>query len=67
MLSNELYNLMQQCVQENQSLWRIQHMYNEDAGDCESCNGWWEKMKQDKEQHIEDLKTMIKEHLDAGK
>lgn len=65
MLSNELYNLMEQLVQENKSLWRIHHMYGDDADDCESCNGWWEKMKADKEQHIADLKAMIKEHLNA--
>lgn len=65
MLDNELYNLMQQLVQENQSLWRITNMYQDDAADCESCNGWWKKMEEDKEQHINDLKAMIKEHLNA--
>jgi len=49
MLDHELYNLMQQIVQENQSLWRIENMYMDDAGECGSCNGWWDKMKADKE------------------
>jgi len=65
MLDNELYNLLQQIVQENQSLWRIKKMYKDNAGDCDSCNGWWDKMEADKEQHIADLKEMIKEHLNS--
>jgi len=65
MLHNELYNLCAQIVQENKSLWRIQKSYGDDAGTCDSCNSFWQNMKKDKEQHVAELKKMIKDHLNS--
>ena len=65
MLDNELYNLMAQIVEENKSLWRIKNMYLGEAQGCGECGSFWEKMKEDKEQHITELKELITEHLNA--
>lgn len=63
MLDNHLYNLMQQCVAEHKSLWRIKNDYPGDSADCGGCSDFWQKMIKDKEDHIEELLKMIKEHL----
>lgn len=63
MLDNHLYNLMAQMVQENKSLWRIKNQYLRDADNCEDCKKLWEKMAADKQQHIDELKRLIKDHL----
>lgn len=63
MMDNHVYNLMAQLTEENQSLWRIKKHYKDDAGDCEVCAGFWEKMEKDKEEHIREISGMLKEHL----
>jgi len=63
MTDNHLYNLMHQMVQENKSLWRIQNMYKNDAGDCQDCKAFWDKMEKDKEEHIQELTQLIKKHM----
>lgn len=64
MLDNHAYNLMNQLVEEQKSLWRIKNMYQKDAGDCAECGSFWEKMETDKEEHIQDLLSLIKGHLE---
>ncbi|MBD3329990.1 hypothetical protein GF354_00495 [Candidatus Peregrinibacteria bacterium] len=63
MVKNELYNLLIQLTEELKSLWRIEKMYDEDSGDCTECQEFWDKMKKDKEEHVEELKGLIKKHL----
>jgi len=63
MLDNHIYNLMNQLVVEHKSLWRIKKMYKEDAQGCDDCIAFWEKMEQDKENHINELSELIKNHL----
>lgn len=63
MLDNHNYNLMAQLVEEHKSLWRIKNQYMEDAGACAECKEFWQKMVKDKEDHIEELTKMIKNHL----
>ncbi len=63
MHENHVYNLLEQLVTEHKSLWRIKKMYREDAGDCEKCLAFWEKMIDDKEEHISELTGLVKEHL----
>ncbi len=60
---NHIYNLMEQLVQEQKSLWRIEKNYPSDAGDCESCKKFWEEMKEDKKEHIAEMTEMLKNHL----
>jgi hypothetical protein len=63
MHDNHTYNLMSQIVQEHRSLWRIMNEYKKDAGDCETCKAFWEKMEKDKDDHIKELNEMIKNHI----
>jgi hypothetical protein len=63
MLDNHLYNLMIQLVQENKSLWRIRNKYLKDAEDCADCQKFWEKMMEDKQDHVNELLGLIKGHL----
>ncbi len=62
MLDNNTYNLMAQITEESQSLWRIRNSYMNDAGPCKECMDFWEKLANDKEQHIKDLESLILEH-----
>jgi hypothetical protein len=62
-MENHVYNLMNQMVQEHKSLWRMREMYMEDAGECESCKEFWQKMIDEKENHISELERLIKAHL----
>jgi len=63
MLKNHEYNLLLQLAQEHKSLWRIKNEYLKDAGGCEECKKFWEKMEKDKEDHIKELTGLIKKHL----
>lgn len=65
MLSDHLYNLMAQITEESKALKRIRENYQKDHGGCDSCAAFWDKMEKDKEEHVEELKGLIKEHLDA--
>lgn len=64
-MSNTLYNLMNQAVEESRSLKRISEMYCDDASSesKDECKMFWEKMKKDKEEHIEELLGLIKQNL----
>lgn len=64
MFNNNLYNLINQLTQEHKSLWRIKNEYKKDAEDYPKCLEFWNKMERDKEQHIEELKELIKSHLE---
>lgn len=63
MQENHIYNLMNQMVQEHKSLWRIKNEYIKDAGDCEECKKFWQKMEAEKEKHVQELEVLIKKHL----
>ena len=63
MLDNSLYNLMIQIVEENKSLWRIKNMYKKDAHHCNDCEKFWGDLEADKEQHVADLKVLLKKHM----
>jgi len=63
MLKDELYNLMNQLVEESRSLKRIDEIYPGDAAECEECKVFWGKMKKDKESHIEELMELVKKHV----
>lgn len=63
MLHNHLYNLMAQMVEENKSLWRIQHKYLIDAADCPECQTFFQKLAQQKEEIVSELSSLIKAEL----
>lgn len=62
MYDNNLYNLMNQCVQEHKSLWRIKEQYVKDA-QAGNSEAFWKKMVADKEEHIAELTELIKQEL----
>lgn len=63
MFDNHLYNLMNQLTEEHKSLWRIKEMYKKDTGGCADCKMFWEKLEKDKEEHIQELRALVKSHL----
>ena len=63
MIDNHLYNLMMQVVAESKSLLRISSKYHTDAGECDECKAFWQKMQKDKEAHISELSALIKNHM----
>ena len=63
MLSNHVYNLMKQLVQENKSLWRIKNNYKNDAAACASCAEYWDKLEKDKEQQVKELTELVRNHI----
>lgn len=63
MFDNNTYNLMTQMVEEHKSLWRIKNMYKKDAQNCKECVDFWNKLEKDKEDHIQDLTKLIKDHV----
>ena len=65
MFDNNLYNLMNQMVQEHKSLWRVQNMYLKDAKGSDDCIAFWKKMEQDKKDHIQELQLLIQKYMEA--
>lgn len=63
MMDNHTYNLAQQLVQENKTLWRIDNHYLEDAVECDRCKALWEKIKKMKEETMKDMSDLLKEHM----
>ncbi|HJX23131.1 MAG TPA: hypothetical protein VJ574_01800 [Candidatus Bathyarchaeia archaeon] len=63
MLENNLYNLTQQMTIENKSLWRIRNMYKKDAEGCPECLKFWKALEKDKEEHVKELRELLKKHL----
>jgi hypothetical protein len=63
MQSNHVYNLMKQFVQEHKSLWRIKRNYIKEARGHNDAVAFWKKMEKDKEEHVRELKALIKKHL----
>lgn len=64
MLTNHLYNLIEQLSTESQSTWRMKK-YMEDAINCPECLAFWEHLTLDKEKHIADLTERIQKHMSA--
>lgn len=63
MFENATYNLMVQLVQENKALYRIKHHYLTDCEGNEAEAAFWQKMEQDKTEHIQELTDLIKQRL----
>jgi hypothetical protein len=63
MYDNNLYNLFAQIVEEQKSLYRIRNMYKKDAEQCKECIDFWNYLEKDKEEHINKLLELIKDHI----
>jgi len=57
---------MLQITQEQKCIWRIGRYYISDAGDCEECKAFWEKLKNQKEQDIREMQGLLKKHMETG-
>ena len=56
---NNMYNLMTQLVQEQKSLWRIEHDYMLDAGKDADLKQFWDDVAEEKRILIADLEAII--------
>ncbi len=62
-MNNHEYNIMNQLIQEQKSLWRIEGLYlNEAQSDEEKAV--WEQIKSDKQAHVQELKKLVKGTLE---
>ena len=62
MLRNNLFNLMNQLVEESKSLWRIKNEYSSEAVGSDDIMNQWKKMEAEKIANIEALKNLIKKY-----
>ena len=63
MLDNETYDLMEQLLVENKSLWRIKNNYKDDAGMDDETRQVWNRIEKDKEDLVRILKERVKARL----
>lgn len=63
MLDNETYDLMEQLLVENKSLWRIKNNYKADAGMDDETRQVWTRIEKDKEDLVRILKERVKARL----
>ncbi|MFT6361050.1 MAG: hypothetical protein ACJA2Z_000022 [Candidatus Paceibacteria bacterium] len=56
-MNNHDFNIINQLVQEQKSLWRIENHYIDEARDEEE-KAFWEHMRDEKRNHIAALKKM---------
>jgi hypothetical protein len=63
MLKNATYNLMEAAAVISKGLFRYEQ-FQQDAGDCQSCQQIWKMLKQHDEKQLEQLVQHLKQHLD---
>jgi hypothetical protein len=63
MLDNNTYNLMEQLIEENKSLWRIKNSYRNDASDDNEIGELWNFIQKDKQELVKLLTEKLRERL----
>jgi hypothetical protein len=63
MLDNNTYDLMEQLLTENKSLWRIKNNYKNDAATDNETKQLWNVIEKDKEELIQMLSEKLRERL----
>jgi hypothetical protein len=63
MLDNETYDLMEQLLVENKSLWRIKNNYKDDSAMDDETRQVWNRIEKDKEDLVKILKERVKARL----
>jgi hypothetical protein len=63
MLDNNTYDLMEQLLTENKSLWRIKNSYKNDAATDNETKQLWNTIEKDKEELIQMLSEKLRERL----
>ena len=66
MLDNNTYNLMEDITILSKSLHRYD-TYMKDAKDCKSCQDFWQKMRQQREEELGMYLTELRRHAEQGK
>ncbi len=61
-MNNHEFNIMNQLIQEQKSLWRIEKHYIEEAKNKDEVK-FWKKMKTQKTKNIAELSVMAKKAL----
>lgn len=62
MLRNNLFNMMNQLVQESKSVWRIKNQYMQEAVGSDDVMAVWKEIEKSKEEQIAKLQTLIKKY-----
>ena len=63
MLDNNTYDLMEQLLIENKSLWRIKNNYKNDSAMDNEAKQVWNFIEKDKEELVKMLTEKLKERL----
>lgn len=63
MLRNNVFNLMNQAVQESKSLWRIKNQYEPESVGSDDVMALWKKMEKEKEDNLAELQALITKYL----
>ncbi len=63
MLDNNTYDLMEQLLVENKSLWRIKNNYKNDASMDQEAKQLWNVIEKDKEELVQMLSEKLRERL----
>ncbi len=63
MLDNNTYNLMEQLINENKSLWRIKNNYKNDASNDTEIQQAWNLIEKDKQELVKLLTIKLRERL----
>jgi hypothetical protein len=63
MLDNDTYDLMEQLLIENKSLWRIKNNYKKDSSMDNEAKEVWNFIEKDKEELVKILTEKVKERL----
>lgn len=63
MMDNNTYDLMEQLLIENKSLWRIKNNYKNDSGMDNETKQVWNFIEKDKEELVKILTEKLKERL----
>jgi len=63
MHDNHVYNLLEQLVVEQKSLWRMKGDYEKDSADHPDCAEMWKELTAQKEENVKKLTEMVKKYL----
>ncbi len=59
-LRNNVFNLMNQMVQESKSVWRIKNQYMQEAIGNDELMALWKKLESDKEAAVEEMQKILR-------
>jgi hypothetical protein len=62
MLKDHYYDILSQLVTEQRSLWRIQKYYLKNSRGCKTCQKFFKKLAEDKQNHIKEILNLLSRH-----